>query len=117
MIRRTFLLLALAATGCATTPRGRRRLPKATTSSTARFSQKGLARVSHLPGGSLQVNLLEKHKGSFQLRPTGGSGVKITNDQIPLANISRSLAAKAASPPIVPRPPGAPSYGRPISWA
>jgi hypothetical protein len=93
--RRTFLLLALAAAGCATTPKGPPPLAAGYYFFDCPiFYEKGLARVSHLPNGSLQVDLLEKHKGSFQLRPTGGGGVKITDDHVPLADISRSLSGE-----------------------
>ena len=95
MTRRSFLLLTLAAAGCATTPKGPPPLAEGYYFFDCPiFYEKGLARVSHLPNGSLQVDLLEKHKGSFQLRPTGGGAVKITDDRIPLADISRSLSGE-----------------------
>ena len=112
MIRRSFLLLALAAAGCATTPKGPPPLAEGYYFFDCPiFYEKGLAEVAALPNGNLKVSLLEKHKGEFELHPTGGGELKITRDHIPLADISRSLSGEGR---VSPDASGA--AGRAVMW-
>ena len=92
MNRRIFLLLALAAAGCATIPQGPPPLAEGWYFFDCPiFYERGLAQLTHLPNGNMHLELIERHKGSFDLQAAKDGEYKIVSGKIPLADIPRSI--------------------------